>query len=264
MTPRELFEAGRLSDAIDAQAQKVKSSPADPAARMLLFEFLLFTGDLDRAGKHLDLLRYENPQAVAGIEMYRHALAAEAKRKAVLAGREQPTALFPAPDHVTIRLQALAALARGEAAAVRTLLDQADELAPRPALTLNGAAAEGLRDWDERFGPVLEVIGSGGNYCWVPFEHIAALTVSPPRFPRDIVYLPAHLEIQEGPAGDVLLPNLYPDSFAAPDDALRLGRATDWTGGEDGPLFGLGGKAFVVGERTVPLLEWRELQGPTP
>jgi type VI secretion system protein ImpE len=156
-------------------------------------------------------------------------------------------------------LQALAALARGETADAVTLLSQADELSPSTPMVLNGVPVDGLRDADDRFGPILEVIGAGGNYCWVPFEHVASLTLNTPRYPRDVVYLPAHLEIKDGPAGDVLLPNLYPDSSAAPDDALRLGRATDWVEAPGEPVRGLGGKLFLSADGHQNLINWREL-----
>jgi protein involved in temperature-dependent protein secretion len=38
MTASELFQAGQLQAAIDAQTQKVKANPADQAARLFLFE----------------------------------------------------------------------------------------------------------------------------------------------------------------------------------------------------------------------------------
>ena len=65
MEAGDLFRSGQLKAAIDAQLQKVKSAPTDRAARLFLFELLLFSGDLDRARKHLDLLQYDNPQANA-------------------------------------------------------------------------------------------------------------------------------------------------------------------------------------------------------
>ena len=49
MTASDLFKAGRLREAIDAQLAKVKGQPTDQAARFFLFELFLFSGDLDRA-----------------------------------------------------------------------------------------------------------------------------------------------------------------------------------------------------------------------
>ena len=81
MTASELFQAGQLQAAIDAQIQKVKAKPADQAARLFLFELLLFSGDLDRARKQLDVLNYDKPEATAAVESYRNALASEQTRR---------------------------------------------------------------------------------------------------------------------------------------------------------------------------------------
>src|SRR4051794_19670600 len=51
MTAGELFRAGQLTKAIEAQLQEVRSAPADKAKRFFLFELLSFAGDFDRAGK---------------------------------------------------------------------------------------------------------------------------------------------------------------------------------------------------------------------
>ena len=50
---------------------KVKSAPTDRPARFFLFELFLFSGDLDRARKQLDVLRYDDPRHSAAVEQYR-------------------------------------------------------------------------------------------------------------------------------------------------------------------------------------------------
>ena len=59
--------------------------------------------------------------------------------------------------------------------------------------------------------------------------------------------------------GDVLLPALYPNSHAHADDAVKLGRATDWTTPAEGLTHGIGAKTFLIGDAAAGLLEWREL-----
>ena len=120
MTGSELFQAGRLREAIDAQVAKVKAQPTDRSARFFLFELFLFAGDLDRARKQLDVLKYDDPRHSAAAEQYKAALDAETKRRAVFAGTEQPKVLAAAPDHVRQRLEALPYLARGEQAEARS------------------------------------------------------------------------------------------------------------------------------------------------
>ena len=257
MTAGELFHAGRLKDAIDAQIAKVKDSPADNRARLFLFELLLFTGDLDRARKQLDVLNYADQRHTAAVEQFRGALEAEKKRRAVFAGTADPECLTAAPEHVTHRLAAVKALARGEFADARKALDQAAAVTPKLKGTLNGRPFDELADADERFGTVLEVFGTGGVYAWVPLEAVESVTLNPPAAPRDIVWRPARLVTTDGVDGDVLLPGLYPDSHGSPDDDIKLGRVTDWTGEADGVFRGLGGKAFATADGTVPLIEWK-------
>src|SRR4051812_16405351 len=113
MTASDLFQTGRLRDAIDAQVAKVKAQPTDTSARFFLFELFLFAGDLGRARKQLDVLRYDDPRHTAAVDQYHHALDAETKRRAVFAGTDQPKGLVAAPDHVRLRVEALPYLARG-------------------------------------------------------------------------------------------------------------------------------------------------------
>ncbi len=124
---------------------------------------------------------------------------------------------------------------------------------------LNGKPFEHLRDADDLFGSVLEVL-SQGAYYWVPLEQVASLAMSAPRSPRDLLWAAAHLDVRDGPEGDVFLPALYPGTHEHADDAVKLGRATDWKGGEAGPVLGVGLRTFLAGDDPITLLDWRELE----
>ena len=124
----------------------------DNPARLFLFELLAFAGDLDRARKQLDVLRYDDPRHSAAVLQYRDALAAEAARRAVFAGTGQPKVLGVAPDHVRARLEALPYIARGEHPEARKRLDEANAAVPKLTGILNGKPFEGLYDADERLG----------------------------------------------------------------------------------------------------------------
>src|SRR5579871_2244115 len=107
MTAGELFQAGKLAEAIEAQVAKVRENPTDNPARLFLFELFLFAGDTDRARKQLDVLRYDDPRHTAAIEQFKSALEAEKNRRAVLEGKGEPKGLATAPDHLKARLEAL-------------------------------------------------------------------------------------------------------------------------------------------------------------
>jgi len=260
MTASDLFHAGRLLEAIDAQVTKVRASPTDNPARFFLFELFLFAGDLDRARKQLDVLRYDDPRHTAAVDQYRFALEAETRRRAVFAGTEQPKGLTTAPDHVRVRVEALPYLARGEHAPARKKLDEANATVPTLSGTLNGKPFSGLFDADERFATVLEVFGTGGTYSWVPLEQIASIALNPPQHPRDVILRPAHVVIRDGPEGDVLLPGLYPSTYSATDDAIKLGRTTEWDQHTGEVTCGVGGKMFLVNAALSSLTGWQVLQ----
>ena len=56
------------------------------------------------------------------------------------------------------------------------------------------------------------------------------------------------------------LPGLYPGSSSSADDAIRLGRKTEWIGGDGGTVRGLGRKLFLVGDEARTLLELGEVK----
>ena len=261
MSASEAFKAGRLHEAIEAQVRDVKAHPADHGRRLFLVELLAFAGDLDRARRQADAVRYEDPNLDAAMATYRALLDAEASRRRLFAEGLAPKFLADPPGHLRLRLEAVEHLRGGRPAAAAEALARADEAAPATRGTLNARAVEDIRDADDRFGPVLEVMAHG-EYYWVPLEQVESLTMNPPRFPRDLLWVPARLEM-EGAAGEVFLPALYPGSHGHEDDAVKLGRATTWSEPDAGPVLGAGSRAFLAGDGAVGLLEWREFRaGP--
>ncbi|MBN9120235.1 MAG: hypothetical protein J0I06_13920 [Planctomycetes bacterium] len=253
MTATDHFSAGRLRAAIDTQLDTVEATPADHAARLLLFELLAFAGDLDRARRHLDRLH--------AVEPLQRALDAEDHRRAVFAGRRSPRCLGAAPDHLLLRLEALPYLARGEHAEARRRLDEANGI-PTAAGTLNGAPTAGLCDADERFGTVLEVFAPGGAYSWVPLEQVESIAMAPARATRDALWRPARLSLVDGPEVDVLLPTLYPGTHEHPDDEVRLGRTTEWIGADGECARGVGGRVFLSESAVVRFADVTSLKRP--
>lgn len=255
MTATELFRNGRLADAIAAQIAAVKAHPGDAGIRTFLFELLLFAGDLDRAVKHLDAVRAETPELIAAAEAYRGIVAAEKARRAALAGKAEPPSFFgEIPEHAKLRVETLK---NPTDPGVATQFAAADKAAPDLTGSLNGKPFGGLRDADDLFGTVLEVFAQG-KYFWVPFEQVASLSANPPKFPRDTLYLPARLTLADESSGDVFLPTLYPESYESSDDAVKLGRATEWDSGT-GAVRGHGHRTILIGDADVGLVEIREL-----
>src|SRR5260370_7653645 len=61
MNATELFKAGNLQAATDAQIKEVKKNAADPTKRIFLFELAAFAGDLDRARRQIEAVNYPEP-----------------------------------------------------------------------------------------------------------------------------------------------------------------------------------------------------------
>ena len=263
MNPGELFKAGRLQEALAAQTQEVKSKPADLGKRLFLFELLAFAGDLDRARRQAAAVTYDDPDLETAAAAYRKLIDAEEARRALFRDGAAPQFLADPPAHVARRLEALNRLREGRPAEAAAELAKAESERPAVAGLLNGKAFDHLRDCDDLLSGVLEVMAKD-KYYWVPLEQVESLAANAPAAPRDLLWLPAHLQIREGPEGDVFLPTLYPNSHEHPDEAVKLGRSTDWAGAEGGPVRGVGLKMFLCGDDDVPILAWRQLEMAAP
>jgi type VI secretion system protein ImpE len=259
MNAAELYRAGQLQKAMDAQIQEVKSKPADQAARVFLFELACFAGDLDRAQRQIDAIKYNEVERDAGVQSYRKLLDAERLRRRLFTEGLAPKFLTDPPDGLQRRLEAINCLRGQQTAEAAELLRRADEATPPVLGQLNDKPFDLLRDCDDIFGPVLEVMARG-DYFWIGLEQLDKVVVRPPQFPRDLLWLPARVEVRNGPAGDVFLPVLYPGSHEQADDAIKLGRLTDWTNPDKGPVRGVGLRTFLLGDEAITLPEWRELQ----
>jgi type VI secretion system protein ImpE len=235
---QQLFQAGRLREAVQALSAEVRNHPADTKRRTFLFELLCFSGEYDRAEKQLDLLAEASSNSEMGALLYRSALHAERTRQDLFQKGE-----YPKP-------------AGGSSPGGESI----------PG-TLNGKAFQTITDTDRRIGPRLEVF-AGGNYLWISFEHLASIQIPPPRRLRDLLWTPA--VVRAGPAlkgtdlGEVLLPVLSPFAWQHSDDAVRLGRMTVWQEDESGAAVPAGQKMLLVDSEEFPLLEVRQLEFNLP
>jgi type VI secretion system protein ImpE len=232
MTAKDLFQAGRLEEAVRALGAELRNDPTGHQRRTFLFELLCFSGEYDRAEKQLDILADASSAAGMGTLLYRAALHAERTR---------------------CQMFETSTLPLGEAHTA--------------AGTIDGKSFESIQDADPRIGPRLEVYAAGA-YLWLPFEHIASIEIQPPQHLRDLIWIPAL--IRTGPAfkgrelGEVLLPVLTPLAWKHGDDAVRLGRETRWEETGDGQEIPAGQKMFLVDGEEYPILEVRKLEFATP
>ncbi len=258
MNASALFKAGKLQDAIDAQIQEVRANPADHGKRLFLFELLAFAGDLDRARRQIDAVRYDEPELVAAVLNYKQLLDAEQERRRLYREGVPPKLFGEAPEHVHWRLEALNRLRESRPQEATPCLEKAAKATPSVKGQLNDKPFVSLRDCDDILAGVLEVMAQGAYY-WLPLEQIETLVLNEPRFPRDLLWMPARLELADS-SGNVFLPVLYPGSHEHPDDAIKLGRAADWKQVPGGPVQGVGARTFLVDDDAIGLVEWRKLE----
>ena len=233
MNAQLLFREGRLAEAARAAADQLRDDPANKKLRTFLFELLSFAGEYERAEKHLALLAGGEKNQEVGALLYHAAIHAEQMREQMFIQGE-----WPGRPEVSTPIGG----------------------------TLDGRPFTSIEDADARIGPRLEVFAAG-NYLWVPFEHVASLTIEPPRRVRDLLWTPARLQtgpgFQQFELGEILLPALSPRSARHADDLVRLGRMTVWEVEDDGAgqthEVPYGQKMLLVDGEEIPLLEIRSL-----
>jgi type VI secretion system protein ImpE len=233
MTPRDLLQAGKLDDAIDALGAELRDNPSDAQRRTFLFELLCFAGKYDRAEKQLGVVGTGSKEAQMGALLYHSALHAERMRQLMFETKSFPVS---APLHSV-------------------------------SGTLNGEPFSSLTDADPRIGGRLELFAAG-QYTWIPFEHIASIQMLPPKRLRDLLWAPALVRTAETfrgmELGEVLIPAIAPLTWRHADGALRLGRVTQWETIEDDTEAPIGQKLLLVDGEEFPILEVRELTIVSP
>ena len=261
MTPTEAYKAGKLTDAVAAALEQVRAAPTDRGKRLFLAELCCFSGDLERADKQLDVLFTPDAPDVIQLTLFRQLIRGELARREVFTQGRVPEFLAQPSDALKMRLEALIDVREGKVNEVAELLTKAEEGRPVVTGTCDGTAFDDWRDLDDLTAPVLEVITANGNYYWVPLEAVELLEFHKPERARDLYWRPAHLIVKDGPDGVVYVPALYFGSHTATEDAVKLGRRTDWLGGETEPYRGLGLREFLVGDSSKTVLEIEKIEG---
>ena len=258
---KALYEAGELGPAIEALTREVKANPSDTARRILLFELLCFAGEWERADKQLDVIGHQSAGAEIGVQVYRNCIKAERDRRRLISDCLQPHFLSEPPAYVDLHLEAINRLREGNAQQARETLDRAEE--ERPALSgiIDEQLFQDFRDYDDLFGPVLEVIVQD-KYTWLPFEQIKRMEIDRPKQLRDLIWATASIETTDRELR-AFLPTLYANTSEHEDDQVRLGRMTDWKEVGEELYLGAGLRLFAVDGEEKPMLEVRRVEFDT-
>ncbi|MFN0132036.1 MAG: type VI secretion system accessory protein TagJ [Phycisphaerales bacterium] len=257
MTAAELLRAGKLADALKALEAEVRTAPAAAKHRVFLFQLLCIIGQWERALTQLNVAADLDPGTLLMAQVCRQALACEALRTDIFAGKRTPLILGEPEHWVGSMVQACELDARGEHSAAASLRASALEAAPAIAGTIDDQPFDWIADADERLGPIVEAI-IDGRYYWIPFPHIHTLSLEAPTDLRDLVWAPATFTWANGGEAVGLIPVRYPASEHSPADAIRLARRTDWSTGP-GPARGLGQRLWATDAGEFPILQTRRI-----
>jgi len=257
MNAIDLIKEGRLLEARKLLVEEVKAAPADSGKRTLLFQVLIFLGEWDKAGRHLETIAAQDPARDLGVQTYRNLITAEKERIEVINFNRIPSFLPETPPYFETYYAGLKNLLKKNLDAAKEHFDQTTALRPTVSGTVNGKPFAGFSDTDSFLSPFLETFVHE-RYVWIPFEYIRELVISSPKTLFDLIWVEGHITTWEGLTMNCYLPVLYPDSFAHEDERIKLGRMTDWI--SLGGLFskGLGQHVFQIGDEEMAILEIRE------
>jgi len=251
----------RGGDPVAALAQlqeQVRARPEDPKLRIFLFQLLCVLGRWDRALNQLNVASTLDPSAMAMAQTYGDAVRCEGVRAGVFAGKRSPM-VFGAPEEwLALLIESLLEGGRGNESRARQLHELAFDGAPTSQGDIDGRPFSWIADADARLGPVLEAVVNG-RYYWIPFNRLAKLQLEPPEDLRDVVWMPAHLEFENGGESVALIPTRYVGSEQSDDGLVIMSRKTIWREAAPEIHQGIGQRILTTDTDELPLMEVRTI-----
>ena len=252
---KELLEEGKLQEAIQAMNDEVKRNPADTQRRGFLAELLCVAGRLERADAQLEVILQQDTKAALGVALLRQLIRAEtARRDFSTAGRLPEFLDVPSP-YLKQYIEASVHLREKRPEDAKRLIDSAEAERPRVKGTCNGRPFDDLRDLDDLTAGVFEVLTSTGKFYWIPVDRVRSIEFRKPERVRDLIWRRAAMSVADGPDGEVFLPATYVPNSGEPADGAMLGRITEWLGGGQTPMRGVGQVSYLVGEESLPIMQ---------
>lgn len=258
MLAEERLKAGELGAALSGLQAEIRRQPANAKYRIFLFQLLSVLGQWERALNQLKVIAELDAAALPMVHTYREAIRCERLRERVFAGAATPLIIGEPARWLALLIEALRLTARGDHDHARLLREEAFDLAPATAGSVNGAPFAWIADADTRLGPVIEAVMNGAYY-WVPFDRLRAIRIAEPVDLRDLVWAPAEFDWPNGGTVVALVPVRYVGSEASDDAAIRMSRKTDWLQPDSKVFIGLGQRLLATDTGEYPLLEVREI-----
>jgi type VI secretion system protein ImpE len=258
VTPDDLVKAGRVEEALTALQDAVRNDPSRADLRVFLFQLLSVLGRWDRALTQLNVAAELDPKDLLMAQVCRAALQCEALRTEVFAGKRTPLLLGEPAEWIGRLIESVRVLGQGHPDKAATLRAEAFDGAPAVSGFADKAPFEWLADTDERLGPVFEAVIEG-RYYWIPMSQVAAIDIEAPTDLRDVVWTPVRFTWTNGGTAIALMPARYPGSESAEDDAIKLGRRTDFIDAGGETFVGLGQRMWATPDAELPMLQTRRI-----
>jgi type VI secretion system protein ImpE len=253
-TAAELLRDGKLAEALTAAQNTVRKAPTDLGARILLAELLVFSGNLERADVLLDAASTIDPSTAVVVAEFRQLIRADMARRQLFRDGRVPELLSDPTEVQRLQLAALVALRANDPAEAAKNAAEAEAARPRVPGFHNDAPFDDLRDADDLLAGTWEVLTTTGKYFWIPAERVLSAEFHPPKRPRDLIWRRCSMSVAQGPDGEVYIPVIYAGSDAS-SDLLKLGRETDWTDSDAGPVRGVGQRVLLCGDEDVAIMD---------
>ena len=237
---------------------EIRGKSADPKLRVFLFQLLAVVGQWERALNQLEVAANLDAATLAMAQIYREAVRCELLRAQVFEGRKSPMVFGEPEQWLALLIESMLVGGRGQTQEADELRARAFDEAPATSGTLNGQPFEWIADADMRLGPVLEAV-INGRYYWVPFNRLLRVAIEEPEDLRDVVWTPAHLQLENGGEAYALVPTRYAGTEKQEDGSLLLARKTTWD--ERRPEFfcGLGQRVLSTDTGELSLLDVRDI-----
>jgi type VI secretion system protein ImpE len=248
------LDAGDLKGAVDAALGLVKTNPTNIAGRTFLFELCCFSGEWDRAEKQLEVIGHQDANSLIGSMMYRQNFHNERNRMRLFADGLSPEFATAKPPYIDDLLNAINRIREGSMLEARTLLDKVEEERPAFPCEINGTRFSDIRDYNDATMCVFEAFVKD-TYVWLPFEQVRSIKFAKPKTLRDLYWIQGEVEMMNGTAGEMFFPALYSGSWKSENDAVRLGRMTDWKDLGEDVFIGEGMKIFWMDGKDRSILD---------
>jgi type VI secretion system protein ImpE len=257
-SPEQSLRDGDLLAALKSLQDAVKAKPADAKLRIFLFQLLSVLGQWERALNQLNIAAELDPLALAMAQTYREAIRCELLRGQVFEGRKSPMVFGQPEQWLALLIEALLLGGQGRNPQAAALRAQAFDQAEGSSGTMDDQPFAWIADADTRLGPVLEAI-INGRYYWVPFSRLTRVSIEAPADLRDVVWMPAHFQFDNGGETVALIPTRYPGSEQSGDGLIQLARKTVWEEAAPEVFHGLGQRLLATDAGEIPLMDIREI-----